>query len=228
MRRRRQVGDKRETLIEAAHAAFSDRDYQDVTVDDILEKAGVSRATFYGYFSSKEDIFLAVWTASMRDLRRDMHLPGADGPRISPRESDPDRVRRLIVERIAISIASWRQETTLKKAFLAFELLHPDLVKPLWEERTAAIEAAAAWVRRDAESGLLNDINPTLATMAIGLVMEWFGFHLVVMGFPGMAGLTDHELAEQLATLWLDGVYRSPRPVDGHGQPGSRIATPVA
>ncbi len=46
----------RERLIEAAFALFEDRGYDRTTVDDIAEHAGVSRATFFRTFRSKEDV----------------------------------------------------------------------------------------------------------------------------------------------------------------------------
>lgn len=46
----------RERLIEAAFALFEDRGYERTTVDEIAEQAGVSRATFFRTFRSKEDV----------------------------------------------------------------------------------------------------------------------------------------------------------------------------
>lgn len=50
----------RETLVDAAQAAFEDDGYVNVTVDDIARRAGASRATFYLHFQGKAEILQAV------------------------------------------------------------------------------------------------------------------------------------------------------------------------
>ncbi|WP_106401030.1 TetR/AcrR family transcriptional regulator [Actinocorallia populi] len=46
----------RERLREAAFALFEERGYERTTVDDITERAGVGRSTFFRTFRSKEDV----------------------------------------------------------------------------------------------------------------------------------------------------------------------------
>jgi len=41
---------------EALHALLKKEDFHDITVSEIIKKAGISRATFYRHFKSKEDI----------------------------------------------------------------------------------------------------------------------------------------------------------------------------
>ncbi|MFC0315573.1 TetR/AcrR family transcriptional regulator [Gordonia phosphorivorans] len=50
----------RARLMEAARTAFTDRGYAAVTVDDIANAVGCSRATFYLHFPSKVEILRAV------------------------------------------------------------------------------------------------------------------------------------------------------------------------
>lgn len=56
----------RAALICAAKAAFSELGYARTTVADITERADVSRATFYVYFASKDDVFRLL-TGQLRD-----------------------------------------------------------------------------------------------------------------------------------------------------------------
>lgn len=46
----------KERLTEAAFALFEERGYERTTVDEITERAGVSRATFFRTFRAKEDV----------------------------------------------------------------------------------------------------------------------------------------------------------------------------
>lgn len=56
----------REALVEAAHSLFMERDYDLVSVEEILRRSGVSRGALYHHFPSKLDLFRAVYEASER------------------------------------------------------------------------------------------------------------------------------------------------------------------
>lgn len=51
----------RKAILDAAHALLFERPYLLVSTDDIIRKAGVSRATFYAHFESKMAIAWAVF-----------------------------------------------------------------------------------------------------------------------------------------------------------------------
>lgn len=55
-RREQKKAEVREALVEAADALFVEHGFEGTTVDQIAERAGVSRRTFFRYFSSKEAI----------------------------------------------------------------------------------------------------------------------------------------------------------------------------
>ena len=65
----------KQRLIEAAFALFEDRGYERTTVDDIAERAGVSRATFFRTFRSKEDAIFPDHDAMLADV--EARLAGA-------------------------------------------------------------------------------------------------------------------------------------------------------
>ena len=46
----------RDRLAEAAFALFDERGYEQATVDDITERAGLGRTTFFRYYRSKDDV----------------------------------------------------------------------------------------------------------------------------------------------------------------------------
>jgi AcrR family transcriptional regulator len=46
----------RDRLAEAAFALFDEHGYEQTTVDDITERAGLGRTTFFRYYRSKEDV----------------------------------------------------------------------------------------------------------------------------------------------------------------------------
>jgi AcrR family transcriptional regulator len=52
--------ERREELLAAAAKAFSEKGYRTAGVNDIIAEAGVARGTFYHYFESKKEVFLAL------------------------------------------------------------------------------------------------------------------------------------------------------------------------
>jgi AcrR family transcriptional regulator len=51
---------RRQQILEAATTVFAKKGYRHTSVADIIEAAGIARGTFYLYFQSKEEIFLAL------------------------------------------------------------------------------------------------------------------------------------------------------------------------
>ncbi len=58
----------RERLISAAFELFSERGFDASTVDDVAERAGVSRTTFFRHFRSKEDAIFPDHPAVIRSI----------------------------------------------------------------------------------------------------------------------------------------------------------------
>ncbi|WP_231984904.1 helix-turn-helix domain-containing protein, partial [Mycobacterium sp. E796] len=48
---------RREQLLDTGAAMFARAPYEDVSMEDIAARAGVSRATLYHYFPNKRDLY---------------------------------------------------------------------------------------------------------------------------------------------------------------------------
>jgi AcrR family transcriptional regulator len=59
------VASQRSRLIEAVAQVVADKGYAATTVADVVERAGVSRRTFYEQFADKEACFLAAYDAGL-------------------------------------------------------------------------------------------------------------------------------------------------------------------
>ena len=63
--------------------AASELGYRETNVQDVIERAGVSRPTFYEHFANKEDCFLAAFDTSAERLRDKVDAAAAQGWRQS-------------------------------------------------------------------------------------------------------------------------------------------------
>lgn len=57
---------KRDAIVETAGQVFAELGYERTSMSEIAARIGGSKATLYGYFASKEELFLAVSQAAAR------------------------------------------------------------------------------------------------------------------------------------------------------------------
>ena len=101
---------QRERLIAAMLDAAATCGYRETNVQDVIERAGVSRPTFYEHFENKEACFLAAFDAAASRLRQRIDTAAGNGEswrerlRLGLEEvlrfvaEDPDAAMSLIVD----------------------------------------------------------------------------------------------------------------------------------
>ncbi|MDZ7887273.1 MAG: TetR/AcrR family transcriptional regulator [Mycobacterium sp.] len=78
-RRRLSPGDRRSELLILGAEVFGQRPYDEVRIDEIAERAGVSRALMYHYFPDKRAFFAAVVRAEGERLFEATNAPAEPG-----------------------------------------------------------------------------------------------------------------------------------------------------
>jgi TetR/AcrR family fatty acid metabolism transcriptional regulator len=87
---RKRVGNKRERIIAAAAKLFGEKGYHNTTTAEIAETANVAAGTIYIYFSSKEELLVAVFEEFL-SIHMDRLRDGV------AREAGPEaKLRRLL------------------------------------------------------------------------------------------------------------------------------------
>ncbi|MDR4946978.1 TetR/AcrR family transcriptional regulator [Neobacillus cucumis] len=74
------MNDRKQHVITKAHQLFIEKGFQATSIIDILEYSGISKGTFYNYFSSKNELLMAIFKSlSQRiDQERNKLLIGQD------------------------------------------------------------------------------------------------------------------------------------------------------
>jgi AcrR family transcriptional regulator len=145
----------REALVEAAHDLFMQRDYDKVSTGEILARSGVSRGALYHHFSSKLELFRAVYEASERRVIEQIAAEAAvaatpfeillESARAYLRQAETnEELRRigLLQSRAVLGWAAWREAAAELGIGLTLAVV------------TAAIEAGEL-AARDAETTAL-------------------------------------------------------------------------
>jgi AcrR family transcriptional regulator len=65
-------------------ALIQEREFDDITVQQILDRAGVGRATFYAHYRNKEDALHSSYERLFEALEPWLARPSAVGPRLFP------------------------------------------------------------------------------------------------------------------------------------------------
>ena len=75
----RRVRRTRRSLREALVALITERGYEKVTVQDVLDRADVGRSTFYAHYRDKDALFASCFDDLRADLERELGAMGAMG-----------------------------------------------------------------------------------------------------------------------------------------------------
>jgi AcrR family transcriptional regulator len=57
------MNDRKQHVINKAHQLFIEKGFQATSIQDIIDFSGISKGTFYNYFSSKNELLIAIFTS---------------------------------------------------------------------------------------------------------------------------------------------------------------------
>ena len=55
------MNDRKQNVVNASHQLFIEKGFQATSIQDILDQSGISKGTFYNYFSSKNELFITLF-----------------------------------------------------------------------------------------------------------------------------------------------------------------------
>jgi AcrR family transcriptional regulator len=184
---------QRERLIAAMLRAASELGYRETNVQDVIERAGVSRPTFYEHFANKEACFLTAFDATaarLRDRVATAARKGGDNLRDRLRfgletilhfaATEADAARTLIVEaRAASADAVLRRDDLLDHFADCIDAQVRELLPgaPTYSPVTAAgiVGGIEALLYSRLNKGEVEDFDSLLPSMMYFLVLPFEG-----------------------------------------------------
>ena len=196
---RRCPADRPEQIIKAALAVFGECGLANARLQDIAERAGVSKGTIYLYFPNKEELF--------REMIRQTAVAAIERAEQADVQGTPTN------QLLAFMRGYWafvRSPVFLTIYRLVLGELHqfPDLAKFYAHEVVArGQKLLAGIIRRGIDAGEFREIDPMVAArMVVALTVMngiWRDEHT---GVPLLAHKTDDEVFNELAQFYLHAI----------------------
>ncbi|MDD4867187.1 MAG: TetR/AcrR family transcriptional regulator [Mycobacterium sp.] len=193
----RPSGDERELAILAtAERLLADRSLAEISVDDLAKGAGISRPTFYFYFSSKEAVLLTLLDRVINEA--DSALATLTG------EPDGDR-DRMWRTGINVFFETFGSHKAVTRAGQAARNTSAE-IRELWSsfvQKWITYTAAVIEAERDRGAAPRNLPAPELAT-ALNLMNERILFASFTAEQPSVP---EARVLDTLVHIWVSSIY---------------------
>jgi AcrR family transcriptional regulator len=184
---KRQKLDARERILESAYDLFARRGIRSVGIDEVIERAGVAKATLYRHFPSKDDLVLAF--LERREQRWTREWVETEAKR---RGSNPEEQLLAIFD----AFDEWFRRDDFEACSFINVMLEMGPQHPAGSASVHHLENIRSIVRRLAEEASLRDPGP--------FAHSW---HILMKGSFVAAAEGDLEAAQRakaMARLVLD------------------------
>ena len=175
--------EKRREIVAKAWELFKENGFERTTMSEISERVGGSKATLYGYYDSKEQLFAAALEQVIRDPADEVFVHLNRAGRLKTRLLNFGRA--LLDARLSEDLIAVEQAliTEARRSELG-ELLRARFVQPQWRRLAAALD-------REMVGGQLRKADPMLAAWHFRALVE---ADLVERRLHGEKHITAHEI----------------------------------
>ncbi|WP_054813614.1 TetR/AcrR family transcriptional regulator [Nocardia arizonensis] len=181
-----------DALMRAAEEIFSDRSAEDVTVEEIAERAGVAVGSIYNNFGSKAGLYAAIVERALQVDRQFMDLAFT-----------PDRTPAEQIYAVAEQYLQFYLQYPQYFRMLAFPVdpgqyaAGRDLIERMAEQIKEQNDRMVEAIRLGVEAGIARPVDP--AKVAVVLLAAWNGI-ISLNWRPDQLHRNESELRELLET----------------------------
>jgi len=162
--------ERRRDILEAALAAFGTKGFNDTTVDEIAQAAGVAKGTVYLYFESKEHLLLALKKEFMAGLTNSIAEITADA--IEQLSAGRDVDYRDIIDDIFQTIADYHCQHRGALEVVVRQNTGPDLMQEAIELEREFIQLLTNAFREGTSYGLIHTEDPEMTARLVNAAIR--------------------------------------------------------
>jgi AcrR family transcriptional regulator len=162
-RKKREKQSRIKQIKKSAGYIFEKKGFEAAKMDDIAERADISKATIYKYFKSKDDLFYEMMQEHLTKLNKDLI-------EICARKEEPEKTIELIVEKtfkFSKEHSDIYNLVTELKASEINRLFSADKVRHLKVVMASNLKQLEIAIRNGIEKGIFRGIEPMVCAIII-------------------------------------------------------------
>jgi AcrR family transcriptional regulator len=196
-RRGQPKGDKRErtrtALLDAALALTREKGFEQTTLQDVAERAGMSTGAIYGNFKNRDELFMALAVRQWAVIR----------PNFTPGSSFAEMMRAM-AEAVLAAIPERQPAAVGALTFRAYALRHENVRAAFSEQMAKGLAAGAAWM----EAVFAADDLPMPAEIMVRVI------NALIEGLLFQRFLTPELMPDEVFFAAFAALARKPSPND--------------
>jgi AcrR family transcriptional regulator len=201
--------DRESAILETFERLLEARPLAAISVDDLARGAGISRPTFYFYFSSKDAVLLTLL---------DQVIAEADAASAAAFTGRSDDRREAWRQGITAYYETFRAHRAVTLAAVEAVATSPD-VRALWARGFEGwVQTCTATIEAERRRGAA---PPGVPARDLAIVLNAMNERALSATFSGQgAAVAEADVVDVLLEVWIGAIYGANAPVPAAGAPG--------
>lgn len=169
--------EKRAAILEGALHCFTEKGFQATKVEDIVRHLGMSKGAIYGYFASKEDMYIQMANSRMDAMVDSLHAQFKDVP------GAIDKIKYLFNRFRTQNLNELRRWLTFHLEFMLYAMRQPVHIETMANYSGKAIRMLEAIIQEGKRTGeCRSDLNEHAATYLFWAVRDGLALQFLLEG----------------------------------------------
>ncbi|GEM_PF-745046 len=199
----------RKTILEGAKTVFASKGYAATTVQDILQVAKVSRATFYKYFTSKRHVFVELLKEFLNSLYENT-INTIDFDRNNP--PDFDSFSRQLELGLVFFYRYFVQNSDIVRVYYSEAFGKDASIYAIWDEFDRRMTAELSRIIENGKwLGIFRPVKAEVIAQALLMIFIEVPYRYTISNRS--KGINVDELAKEMVSFVMNGIARGGVPM---------------
>lgn len=184
-------------ILRAAEEVFASKGFFGATIAEIVDKAGVSRGTFYLYFRNREEVFSALLSRVVGE----MFILSASRQTGAPQER-VESANRAYLE-------TFRRHREFMRSVIQVATFDEGVAETLNSLRGKFIERIRNHLEKCKARGECHDLDTNISSFLLVIMVEFTAYSWLSFGWePDKDEFDFDKIVKEASALWSRAVYK--------------------